>query len=503
VSQAADPSELSGHFDRIAKHSDPGRSAGFLPVLLLAALAYSLAQTAVVPAISDMAKALGTDTNAVAWVLSAYFISSAIMTPIMGRLGDMFGKRRMLVLCLALYTVGCLIAAIGSDLSVVILGRVVQGCGAGIFPLCFGLVRDRGPVEKVAGRIGLISAITGIGGGLGLPLGGFLVDQASYRWIFWAGAGLGALCAISALLVVPESPVRAPGRVDVRGAIVLAVGLVAPLLAISQSDQWGWLDARTLGLIIGGLAVIALFLKMEARTQSPLIDVATLRLVPVVLTNVTTLMVGFSMFGIFVLLPELAQAPKSTGYGFGVSAAHAGLLLTPGALLMLAAGPAAGAIGVRWGNRIALSVGAFAAAAGLLAMTFAHATQSDIVLTNLLLFVGIGMAFAAMPNSVIDAVPMDKTGEATGVNALVRAVGSSLGSQVSASILAGSVVASDGYPTDHAYTVAFGLSATVAIIAGLTALTIPRPTRRRPPSLAEELGAATSLGEPAVAPYEQ
>ena len=493
---------LSGHSDRISATTGFGSSPGFLPVLLLAALAYSLAQTAVVPAISDMATALHTDTNSVAWVLSAYFISSAIMTPIMGRLGDMFGKRRMLVICLALYTVGCFISALGPNLAVVVAGRVTQGCGAGIFPLCFGLVRDRGPAEKVAGRIGLISATTGIGGGLGLPLGGLLVDQATYKWIFWVGAALGAACAISALLVVPESPVRTPGRVDVRGAIVLAIGLVAPLLAISQSDQWGWLDVRTLGLVVAGFVVLAFFLKMETRTPSPLIDVPTLRLVPVVLTNVTTLLVGFSMFGIFVLLPELAQAPKSTGYGFGVSATHAGLLLTPGALIMLGAGPLAGVVGVRWGNRIALSLGGFAAAAGLLAMTLAHATQIEIVLCNLLLFVGIGMAFAAMPNSVIDAVPADKTGEATGVNVLVRAVGSSLGSQVSASILAGSIVASSGYPTDHAYTMAFGLSAAVAGIAGLTALTIPRPAHRRPPSLVEELGAATVLGEPAVAPYE-
>jgi MFS family permease len=290
--------------------------------------------------------------------------------------------------------------------------------------------------------------------------------------------------------------------VDFRGAVVLAVGLVAPLLAISQSAQWGWLDVRTLGLIVAGIAVIAFFLSLESRTPSPLIDVPTLRLVPVVLTNVTTLMVGFSMFGIFVLLPELAQSPTSTGYGFGVSATHAGLLLTPGALIMLGAGPLAGVVGVRWGNRIALSFGGFAAAAGLLAMTFAHATQGEIIVCNLLLFVGIGMAFAAMPNSVIDAVPADKTGEATGVNALVRAVGSSLGSQVTASILAGSTLATTGYPTDSAYTLAFGLSAAVAGVAGLTALTIPRPARRRLPSLAEEIGAATALGEPAVAPHE-
>ena len=472
-------------------------------MLLLAALAYSLAQTAVVPAISDISRDLHVSTGAVAWVLSAYFISSAVLTPIMGRLGDMFGKRRMLVVCLAAYTAGSVVSATGANLSMIVAGRVLQGAGAGIFPLCFGLVRDRGPAHRVPARIGLLSATTGIGGGLGLPLGGMLVDHASYRWIFWTGALLGALCSLGALLLVPESPDRAGGRVDLRGAAVLTVGLVAPLLAISESDRWGWLDPRTLGLVAAGLAVLAGFLRMEQRIASPLIDVGTFRLLPVVLTNLTTLLVGFSMFGIFVLLPQLAQTPQSTGYGFGTSATHAGLLLTPGALIMLPSGPLAGLIGVRWGNRIALSLGGAAATVGLGVMTFAHGTQWQVVLTNLVLFIGIGLAFAAMPNAVIEAVPIHQTGEATGVNALIRAVGSSLGSQVTASILAGSIAAGGtGYPTDSAYTSAFALGAGFALLAALVALTIPRPAHRRRPSLADEIGAATALGEPAVAPYE-
>ena len=221
-------------------------------ILSLSALAFALAQTTLIPALTELAKSLNTDASGVAWTITGYLLSAAVCTPIFGRLGDMFGKRRFLVVALGLFAAGSVVSALGTGLEVVVLGRVLQGAGGGIFPLCFGIIRDEFPRERVASSIGLISATFGIGGGAGLILGGVITDHASYHYIFWLGAVTAVLAAIATELFIPESPVRTPGRVDVRGALVLAVGLAAPLLAISRANEWGWGSARTLGLFAFG-----------------------------------------------------------------------------------------------------------------------------------------------------------------------------------------------------------------------------------------------------------
>ena len=473
----------------------PNRS---LAILGIAALSYALAQTTVIPAVGTLATDLHTTTDAATWTLTAYLVAAAVLTPIFGRLGDMFGKRKMLVLSLMLFAAGSVVSALGGTIVIVVVGRVIQGAGGGIFPLCFGIIRDEFPRERIARSIGLLSATAGIGGGLGLPLGGFITDSASYHLIFWVGAVMGMVSAAAAHFLVPESPTRTPGRVDVRGALVLAVGLAAPLIAISEAGSWGWGSARFIGLVVLGLLVLVGFVVLEKRTVSPIVSIDTLQRPPVLLTNITTLMVGFSMFAVFLLVPVIAEAPTSTGYGFGVDAARAGLLLAPGAVFMLVAGPMSGVIGTRFGNKIPLSLGAVVAAVGLGLMAAYHSNQLSIVLLNVVIFAGIGMAFAAMPNLIVDAVSQRETGEATGVNALVRSVGSSLGSQVVASILAASLIGASVLPTDTALTTSFVVSAGVALLAGLTALVIPKPSQHHRPDLVDELGAASPLGEAAM-----
>jgi len=466
-------------------------------ILAVAALAFALGQTTVVPAIPALMEALHTDASGVTWTLTGYLVAAAVFTPLLGRLGDMYGKRRMLVVALVAFAAGSVLSAVSANLWIVVAGRVVQGVGGGIFPLCFAIIRDEFPRERVARGIGLMSAIAGIGGGLGLVLGGVLVDQVSYHWIFWLGAMMGAAAAVATELFVPESPVRTPAKLDVRGALVLAVGLVLPLIAIAQAHEVGWGSARTLGLIGGGLAVLAAWVVLEQHTPQPLADIAALAKPPVLLTNVTTLLVGFGMFGSFILIPTLAESPTSTGYGFGVDATHAGLLLVPGSLAMLLLGPLSGIVGSRVGNKVPLAAGGTLTGLGLALLAVAHGGQAEIIGFSIVMSGGIGLAYAAMPNLIIDAVPLQQTGEATGFNALVRSVGSSLGSQVSATVLAASAVG--GIPTDAGFTHAFAISAVVAACAGAVAVVIPRVRAHvHAPALAE-VGAASPLGEPALA----
>jgi len=449
-----------------------------LLILAAGALAFALAQTTLIPTLGGLASELGTDAEGVAWVLTGYLLAAAVATPVMGRLGDMFGKRRLFVASLVIFATGNVVSALGSSLELVVAGRVLQGIGGGIFPLAIGIVRDEFPRERVAGSIGLLSAIAGIGGGLGLVLGGVLADGLSYHWIFWLGAAAAALAAVAAQLLVPESPVRTPGRVDVRGALVLAAGLVPPLYAISHANDWGWGSARTLGLIAAGVAMLAVFVALQRRTRQPLADIDALVRPPVLMTNLATLLVGFGMFGSFILIPQLAQTE------FGLDATGAGLLLLPGSLVMLFAGPVSGALGTRFGSKLPLALGGAVAAAGLLMLGLDHGSQGAVLGWAILMSTGIGLAFSAMPNLIVAAVPPTQTGEAIGFNALVRSVGASLGTQVSAALLASSA---DGY------TAAFLLGAGVALLAGLVALAIP--TARRP----DLEPAQPRLAEPAYA----
>jgi EmrB/QacA subfamily drug resistance transporter len=445
-----------------------------LLILSIAALAFSLAQTMLIPALGELTHRLDTDASGIAWVLTGYLLAAAVATPIAGRLGDMFGKRRMLVASLAVFTAGSVVAALGGSLETVVIGRVLQGFGGGIFPLCFGIIRDEFPRERVAGSIGLISAIFGIGGGAGLIGGGLIADNLSYHWIFWLGAISAAVAAVAIELWVPESPVRVPGKIDWRGAALLGVGLVLPLLAISRANDWGWGSTRTIGLIVAGLAVLAVWVAVEKRTEQPLAHIPTLLDPPVLLTNIVTLFVGFGMFGSFLLLPQLAEAPESTGYGFGVSATGAGLLMLPGALVMLFAGPLSGALGSRFGSKVPLSIGAALTALGLTLMALDHGSEAAVVAWNLVISSGIGLAFAAMANLIVEAVPPSQTGEATGVNTLIRSVGASIGSQVTAAILAGTLLAGTGLATDGGFTAAYLVCAGVAAVAALIAVMIPR-----------------------------
>lgn len=481
-------------------HSDRPHTTRTLLILGVAALAFALAQTTLLPALPALMRALHTDASGVTWTLTGYLVAAAVFTPLVGRLGDIYGKRRLLVIALLAFAVGSIVAALSADLWIVVSGRIIQGVGGGIFPLCFAIIRDEFPRERVARGIGLMSAIAGLGGGIGLVLGGVLVDHLTYHWIFWLGAAMGLGAAAATELLVPESPIRTPARLDLRGAVVLAVGLVLPLIAISQAHSVGWGSTRTVLLIGAGLAVLVFWIALERRTPQPLAEIAALAKPPVLLTNLATLLVGFGMFGSFILIPTLAQAPTSTGYGFGVDATHAGLLLMPGSFAMLAFGPLSGIIGGRIGNKVPLSAGGLLTAIGLALLAVAHGSQGEVIAFSLVMSAGIGLAFAAMPNLIIEAVPPAQTGEATGFNALVRSVGASLGSQVSATVLAASAVA--GISTDAGFTHAFAICAVVAACAGVAAIVIPRVPLHAHAPLLDEIGSASPLADPAYAREE-
>lgn len=445
-----------------------------LAALAVAALAYALMQTMVAPALPEIQRDLGTTTSSVTWVLTIYLLAASVATPVFGRLGDIFGKERMLLIVLVFFGLGSLVAALSHSLPLLIAGRAIQGAGGAVFPLAFGIIRDEFPERRVATGIGLISATFGIGGGAGLVLSGLIVDHLAYEWIFWLGLA-GTVVAIAAtVLFVPESPVKTPARVDWAGAALMSVGLASILLGVSEGNDWGWGSAGVLGLFAAGIVVLVFWGMYESRIPEPLVNMDLMRLRGVWTTNLAGFLVGFGMFGSFILIPQFVQAPEGAGYGFAASVTEAGVFLLPSAAVMLIAGPLAGGLGTRFGSRLPLLIGALVGCAAFVLLSLSHTARTSIYLASGVLGLGIGFAFASMANLIVEAVPRENTGEATGINTIMRTVGGALGAQIAASLVAGQLDPETGIPLEAGYTDAFIMSAAGMFVAFLAALLVPR-----------------------------
>jgi MFS family permease len=445
-------------------------AAAVLVTLAVSVGGYALASTQLLPGLPTLQERFGASPGDTTWVLTAYMLVGAVGTPIVGRMGDMYGRRRMLVVVVAVYFVGSLAAAFADSLAVLIAARCLQGLAGSLLPLAFGIVRDVLPRERVAIGIATIGAMTAIGGGIGLPLGGFIVDHFSIRVIFFFGAALGAIAMAGALLFIPDSGIRAPGRLDVPGALLLAIGLVAPLIAVSSGVRWGWTAPSTLGLLGLGLVVLPLWWRFERGRPSPLVDIEMITRGPVGYTILTTLLMGFALFGSFSLIPRLAQTPVAHG-GFGMTATVAGLLMMPTAVVNALAAPLFGAHGREHGSKKALLFGCVIAAAGLGWLSLAHTNPVEVVIGGAILGIGFAGALAAAPNIIIGALSRHETGSGAAANTLVQNLGSSVGSQVAVTIvLAGTGAGGD----EHVgYTWAFALAALAALLAIGIGLRIP------------------------------
>ena len=448
-----------------------------LAVLATAALAYAISQTMVAPALPAIQKDLDTTTTGVTWVLTIYLLTASIATPVLGRLGDMFGKERVLVLVLVMFALGSLVAALSHSIGMLVAGRAIQGFAGAVFPLAFGIIRDEFPPERVAQGIGLISATFGIGGGLGLVLAGVIVDHLPYEWIFWIALIVTVIAIVCTLLFVPESPIKVPAKIDWIGAALLSVGLGTLLLAISEGPSWGWTSGRTLGLFAVAVAAFIAWVRFELRVPVPLVDIRMMQRRSVWTTNVAAFLVGFGMFGSFILIPQFVQAPPGAGYGFNATVTEAGLILLPSTAVMLFAGPVAGWLGGRAGSRLPLLIGTLLAAAAFTLIALAHDERWELYIGTALMGAGIGFAFAAMANLIVEAVDPTETGVATGMNTIMRTVGGALGGQISATIVTAHVIAGTNIAAESGYTAAFFLSAGVMLLAFGATLLVPQRVR--------------------------
>ncbi|MFJ4981325.1 MFS transporter [Streptomyces coeruleorubidus] len=455
-----------------------GARGAVVPVLAFAGIVVAVMQTLLVPVIKDLPQLLDTAPSDATWVLTSTLLSGAVATPIMGRLGDLYGKRRMLITSLSVMVVGALVSAFTSDLLLMIAGRTLQGFAMGAIPLGIGLMRDMLPRERLGSAMALMSSSIGVGGGLALPAAALVAQHTDWHALFYGAAGLGVLAIALTLLVVPESPVRAEGTFDLPGAIGLSAGLVLFLLPITKGSDWGWSSGTTLGLFAAAAVVLLLWGVMELRVKAPLVDLRTTARPAVLFTNLASIMVGVSFYVVSLVLPQLLQLPKSTGYGLGQSMVVAGLLVAPLGLTMMFTAPVYARLSAKYGPKVTLILGLLIIAIGYGAGLGLMSAAWQSLVISVLLGAGIGLAYSSLPALIVGAVPASETGAANGLNTLMRSIGTSVSSAVIGMVLANTAdnVGGVEIPTMHGFRVSF-LIATGAVAVGLL-LALFLPGRR-------------------------
>lgn len=435
----------------------------------------ALQQTLVVPLLPDFPVILVVSAEDSSWLVTATLLSAAIFTPVISRMADMYGKRKMLILALAVMTAGSLVAAIGGSFGSLIAGRAMQGFASSLIPVGISVLRDELPKEKVASAVALMSATLGIGSALGMPMSGLLYNAYGWESLFWVSAALGLVFLVGVLLLVKESKITTPGRFDIAGALVLSVLLTAALLAISKGASWGWTSPLTLGLFALSLALLAGWIPLQLRVNQPMIDLRTAVKRPVLLTNVSSFFLCVAMFVNMLITTQQLQIPEQTGYGFGLSVLVAGLAMVPSGLAMVALSGAAGAMLNRWGGKPTIIFGGAIMALTYIARVFLDDAVWQIIVGATLVNVGVAFSYAAMPTLIMSAVPITETASANGVNALIRSLGTTVASALTGLILATMVVEYNGVPLPslNAMHLSFWLAALAAIIGIGIALFIP------------------------------
>ena len=456
-----------------------------LGVLTFAGISYALQQTMVLPALPALQHDFHTTTAWATWIFTAFLLTSSVATPLLGKLGDQYGKARLLAVSLGFFLVGSIVAAAAPDIWTLIAARGVQGAGGAVFPLSFAIIRDEFPREKIGFALGIVSSVFAVGGGLGLVLSGLIVDNLSWRYLFVVGAAGIGIALLLVYVFVPESPIKTPSRADLAGAVLLSAGLVGLLLALTEGDSWGWTSGRTLGLFLAALAALAVWVGVELRVAEPMVDMRMLAERTVLLTNLNALVIGFALFAAFVLVPNFVETPRGLAhsvasavhYGFDASSTRTGIYLLPSSVAGLFSGTLAGMLGNRYGSKWPLALGSLLGACGITILALWHDRPWEIVVGMLVLGSGFPFALAAQAKLIVDAVKPSETGVAAGMNNVMRTIGSVIGGQVSAAILTTKRVAGTQVPAESAFATAFWIAAIAAVVALAVAMLVT-PRRR-------------------------
>jgi MFS family permease len=445
-------------------------------VLGVGALDLGLEQFMILPVLPAIQRAHGAPITTVAWLQTAFLLTAVAAVPLFGRLGDMYGKRRLMLIAIAAFAVGTLVCALASSVGGLIAGRAVQGVGAGLGPLAIGIARDRAPRGRAPVWIGVLIATAGAGAAVGLFAGGALAEHGSVSAVFWVLFGFAAVLFAGVVLLVPESPRGTSTRPDWIGSFLLVGALVSFLLAVTKANTWGWSSAKVVILIVASVLVLIAFVIYERSAAEPLIDMHLLARRPAWSANLVAFAMGFALFIAGIVIPQIATLPPVSGYGLGLTYLQTGLVLLPGALAILAGGWASGLLVGRLGARTVVAVGAFAAAIGYAVLAAADRSVAVVVIGNVPVGLGIGLTIAALTNLVVHSVDRGRTSAFAATTAVSRTIGAALGTQIAAAIVISAGLVGQ-FPAEQGFTRAFVLGLIAAVVALGATAAIPASSR--------------------------
>lgn len=432
-------------------------------------------QTLIIPLIPELPSLLHTSAANASWAITVTLLTAAVATPMFGRLGDMYGPKPILMVCAVMLTVGSLTSALTSSLVPFVVGRGLQGLAMPIIPLGISVLRAAVPPDRVGSAMGLISSSLGVGGALGLPLSAVIADAFDWHLLFWCAAGLGFGLLVLFALLVPHVPATSTDRLDPLGAVLLAGGLLTLLLPITKGSTWGWTSTAVWSLFGASVLIFTVFAAWQLRTAAPMVDLRTTLKRPVLTTNVASVAVGFALFGMSLIGPQILELPTETGFGLGQSMLQTGLWMAPGGLAMMISAPIAARMAAKRGPRFTLVAGALIIACAYLAGREMLDTPIQVMTFNIVISVGVGFAFSSLPALINAAVPMSETAAANGINALARSLGTSVSSAVIGAVLTSMTItfAGEQLPSLAGFRTALLVAAGVAAIAAAVALMIP------------------------------
>lgn len=462
------------------------RATLMVAVLCFGGLTASLMQTLVIPIQSHLPQLLDTSEANASWVITSTLLAGAVTMPVAGRMADMFGKKRVLIVSTVVLLLGTVLAALAESFTPMVCARLLQGVAMGYVPVGISLVREIVPPRMAPLAIASISATMGIGGSIGMPAAAWVADSGDWHWIFWCSAILACLSLAGTVLFLPDVEDRHPARLDVVGIVGLALGLAGVLMGISMGKSWGWGSLTTWGCILGGALVLAAWARFELHHDDPLVDLRTSIKRPVLLTNVGAMLIGFGMMASSITVPQLMLVPHlpdaGLDHGLGQTMLQAGLWMAPGGVVMMLMAPLSSRLINSVGARITMAIGATCLGVAYLLGLFLMGEPVLLMVAMMVSSAGVGLGFAAMPTLILDNVPMAEAGAAVGLNGLMRAVGTTLAGAVIAAVLLSDTVGLGGadIPTAHAFRMTFLVGAAGAFVGAVITLCIPKKRTAQP-----------------------
>lgn len=454
------------------------RAAVVLTGLVLATLGATLPQSMTAPVIGMTAEAFDTTAAEASWTLTMVLVVAVATTPLIGRVGDRYGARRVLLILLPIVAGGLALAALAPTIGWVVAARAIQGLGGGVFPLSVAIVQYVMPPRRRAAAIGLVTATFATAIGFGVVVSGVIAGFFGLRALSWVPFAIVIVGAVLIATALPHVP-RVDGvHIDARAAIALATGVVAILLAVTEAPRLPMPVLWVAGCAAVAIVSLGWWLRRERRSPDPLIGPAGLRRRQIWSTHLTAFLLGASLLGMLVLVPAFAEAPNSAAPadGLGASVTAAGLLLLPATAAMLVVGPLSGILRRSLGTRLPVVLGTLLAAGGAVWLLAGSRELSPVIGGTVLIGAGIATASAGLVNVIVDVVADDQVGAATGVNVVARQLGGAVGAAVVAAVL----VWHSDEPNPAAFGEAFMVVAVITLLAVASALLIPGERRTRP-----------------------